>query len=632
MAQQSRTSVKRYFQSASSSSPSESSSLETIDPLDAATDSDGSGSDDQSPTLYSPGPAKRRRREKRTFKDEWKVRYLMWPVAGGDGNENQMMCIHCQTTMKARSGTAKRHLQRKHPSSLNLSTERKERLVRQLEKMYSKQKSTMDTALEPDKLVKLAPYKLAFVLGKYKLPFSCCEKFLKFAGAADPTSLVFKQMAGSRDTVTKRSQEIHQSLLKPRLVQAVHNSPFWSLLADESTDSATMEQLGVYVRYLDIETGKLCEDFLEMKQIQGHPTAQNIFKCLMQVLDPENPNLKMPLDKLAGFTSDGASVMISPKNGVLGKLRSVAGVNSKLFSTHCPPHRLVLAAKEGQKELPDDVEKTIADTLFFFKYSPVRREEFKKLKEMVEPDSPYIYIVQYHKVRWLSLADCVSRLVQLLPLLIQYFEEQALDTSNRPAVRSKCQDLHARLSMPKLQLFLYFLHPQLNILASINRWLQSSNLTLHTVYSKIQAFLKTFASPVTLDCNTSVFDENNIRPMEAALQQCPGQDFKKHLVDCSDHALMPERDLNDAKKRMFNFIITVAKALEKRFPDMNFYVENTAFVDPILLENSNRLICKHYVANLRMIMVSILFNLIRKSFSLNYEHTRMAVRLTSSIV
>ena len=142
--------------------------------------------------------------------------------------------------------------------------------------MYSKQKLTMDTALEPDKLVKLTPYMLAFVLGKYKLPFSCCESFLGFARAADPTSLVFKQMAGSRDTVTKRSQEIHQSLLKPHLVQAIHNSLFWSLLAEESADSATMEQLGVYVRYLDIEKGKLCEDFLEMNHIQGHSTAQSV--------------------------------------------------------------------------------------------------------------------------------------------------------------------------------------------------------------------------------------------------------------------------------------------------------------------------------------------------------------------
>ena len=169
----------------------------------------------------------------------------------------------------------------------------------------------------------------------------------------------------------------------------------------------------------------------------------------MEVLHPEDSDSRLPLNKLAGFTSDGASVMISPKNGVLGKLRGVTEVNPKLFSTHCPPHRLVLASKEGQRELPDDVEKTIADTLFFFKDSPVRRDEFKKLKEIVEPDSPHVSIVQYHKVRWLSLADCVSRIVQLLPLLVRYFEEQSLDTANRPAVRTKCRDLHVRLSVPK---------------------------------------------------------------------------------------------------------------------------------------------------------------------------------------
>ena len=122
-------------------------------------------------------------------------------------------------------------------------------------------------------------------------------------------------------------------------------------------------------------------------------------------------------------------------------------------------HRLVLAAKEGQRELPDDVEKTISDTLFFFKDSPVRRDEFKKLKEMVDPDSPQVSTVQYHKVRWLSFADCVARVVLLLPLLVRYFEEQALDTANRAAVRTRCRDLHERLSMPKFHLYLYFLHP-----------------------------------------------------------------------------------------------------------------------------------------------------------------------------
>ena len=101
----------------------------------------------------------------------------------------------------------------------------------------------------------------------------------------------------------------------------------------------------------------------------------------------------------------------------------------------------------GHKIIPDNVEKLVhvGDVLFFFRNSPVRREEFRKLKELVEPESPHICLVQYHRVRWLSLADCVERLTHLLPLLVRYFEEQAIDRANSVAVRSKCKTLHERL-------------------------------------------------------------------------------------------------------------------------------------------------------------------------------------------
>ena len=54
------------------------------------------------------------------------------------------------------------------------------------------------------------------------------------------------------------------------------------------------------------------------------------------------------------------------------------------------------------------LSKQLPTLCFSSSDSPVRRDEFKKLKEIVEPDSPHVSIVQYHKVRWLSLADCVS--------------------------------------------------------------------------------------------------------------------------------------------------------------------------------------------------------------------------------
>ena len=355
------------------------------------------------------------------------------------------------------------------------------------------------------------------------MSFSSCEAFLEFSRSADPNSPIFRRMAGSRDTVTKRTQEIHNVVLRPSLVKAVCNSPLWSVIVDESTDSATMEQLGVYVRFIDLENSKISEDFLEMKRIVGHPNASNIFSSLMEAFSD------MPVHKLAGFTSDGASVMISDKQGVFGKLRAM--VNPKLFASHCPPHRLVLACKEGQKELPSDIEKTVSDTLFFFRDSSVRRDEFIHLKELVEPDSPHIKLVQYHKVRWLSLSDCVSRLVKLVPLLVQYFVEQTNDTQNRIAVRNKCQDLHSRLSLPLFQLYLYFLVPQLELLSGVNKWLQNTKLTLHTVYSRVQALVKTFTAPVTIDTSKSLIEEDNLRELDNAVSLMPGSKLQKFLVD-----------------------------------------------------------------------------------------------------
>ena len=96
--------------------------------------------------------------------------------------------------------------------------------------------------------------------------------------------------------------------------------------------------------------------------------------------------------------------MVSARGGLYGKLKQA--VNSKLFFTHCPPYRLILASKAGQKVLPGDNEKTVADVLYFFKDSSVRHDEF-------------------------SFSDCVSRLVKLLHLLVRYFDEQALDTSTK---------------------------------------------------------------------------------------------------------------------------------------------------------------------------------------------------------
>ena len=102
-------------------------------------------------------------------------------------------------------------------------------------------------------------------MAKSKMPFSSCHEFVDFVWAADPNSCVFSQMPGGRDTVIRKTQELHKSVLKPGLVNSLRNS-HWFLVADESADSATMEQLGIYVQYIDLEFGRLCEDYWTLMQ------------------------------------------------------------------------------------------------------------------------------------------------------------------------------------------------------------------------------------------------------------------------------------------------------------------------------------------------------------------------------
>ena len=102
----------------------------------------------------------------------------------------------------------------------------------------------MASATKPNEMVKLAPYKVAFVISKHKMPFTSCEAFMEFAKSADPASVIFQKMPCSSDTITKQTQEIHQKILKPTLLKCVRDCRFWTLIADESTDTATQEKLG----------------------------------------------------------------------------------------------------------------------------------------------------------------------------------------------------------------------------------------------------------------------------------------------------------------------------------------------------------------------------------------------------
>ena len=49
--------------------------------------------------------------------------------------------------------------------------------------------------------------------------------------------------------------------------------------------SPQTQQLGLYVRYIALEEGKIMEEFLELKRVIGHPTADNLFSTVMKEIE-----------------------------------------------------------------------------------------------------------------------------------------------------------------------------------------------------------------------------------------------------------------------------------------------------------------------------------------------------------
>lgn len=410
---------------------------------------------------------KRPRHEEREYKPEWRSAWLM----DFDEASKEMVCMLCYQRLKClRVNTIKKLHDRRHGGlkTTDYSDSKKKLCIMRYETETKRQTAQMQKFTDPRQNIALAPYKLAFVIGKHNKPLSDCDHFLEFAQSADPESEVFKCMSCSRANVTRTMIEIHD-YLQQEIKEDINQALFWSYMLDEATDKSVLEEVIIYARFIDITEGKIMTRFLAVKGITGHPDASNIFSAVKHVLAENGINL--PTSQLVCQTSDGASTLLSIKNGVAAKAKNA--FNQKLFVQHCFNHRLVLVSKDTQHNIPEHVEDTIKAVLNHFKYSAVSQSQLKKIMEL--KDEKYVKLVTYHKVRWLSLSDCVARIVSLHSTLSQYFENEAVDRANRKAVQRKCKELYERLSDPTLVLYLFFLHAYLPVLSDVNVQCQRRN-------------------------------------------------------------------------------------------------------------------------------------------------------------
>ncbi len=532
------------------------------------------------------GKIRKLKRALRTFhKEEWEDKYLVTVEHSESAGRETPICILCEQTFQdMKVYSFQRHLDRKHKTQMaamrKWSAEQRKRIVENFHQKREFQRKRMEKATTPEKLQRLAPLKLAYTLAKHNIPLSKSSCIVEFSRAADPTSKVLEKMAAGRTTITNGVIDIREKVLISETKSTICASPFWSVVIDESLDVTTKEQMIVYARCIDLQTCEVATNFLCLHRLSGHPDAENIASSLLDVLGESGFNL--PLDRLVCLSTDGASVLRSPINGVIAKLRERLD-NPLLLSQHCCTHRLVLCAKDARKELPKFVEKTIESIMNYFQGSAVRRDKFgehrvKSLEDLTDPEGAYMTLVTYHKVRWLSLSDCVQRLWDLLQPLVTFFEEETGDQRNQPKVRKLAADLHEQISKPEFHLYLSFLEKPLRDLAAVNRHLQTRNQTLYTTCCGILALQRTLSYYVKSNDADGQEKERSVRE---AVSLAGGEGFRKLLKETEDNALLNTREIQAALKSMHNFLLQTVESISRRFSELDFFVQKCQMLDPV---------------------------------------------------
>ena len=108
-------------------------------------------------------------------------------------------------------------------------------------------------------------------------------------------------------------------------------------MIDESTDVSITQILVVYIWLCMGED--VITRFFELSKLSGGRT-QHIFDTLLEIIETHN----LPVNKLFGMATDGASVMVGEHFGVTRRMKNK---NPFILSTHCIAHCLLLASGQA---------------------------------------------------------------------------------------------------------------------------------------------------------------------------------------------------------------------------------------------------------------------------------------------
>ncbi|CAG2214457.1 unnamed protein product [Mytilus edulis] len=211
--------------------------------------------------------------------------------------------------------------------------------------------------------------------------------------------------------------------IRTDIVDKCNSSKFFALIADESTDVSTREQVSVCLRYIqrDSLSGDISikEDFLDFVMTTS-TKGEHLAELLIETLQGAGVNIA----KMRAQGYDGAANMSGKYNGVQARISSII---PEATYVHCKSHCLNLAVVHSCKDNSvRNVMTVVQEIGFAFDYSAKRLQAFfdelssdAATKENMEKRTKLRTLCE---TRWTSRADALYTFKTAFPVVVHSLE------------------------------------------------------------------------------------------------------------------------------------------------------------------------------------------------------------------
>ena len=270
------------------------------------------------------------------------------------------------------------------------------------------------------------------------------------------------------------------------LSQALENAHFISLISDGTTDVAVIEAEILYIRYA--VSGVITTTFVGIDNVEKADAA-SIKRAIDGIIERY---LQIPrrvlIQKLVGFGSDGAAVMMGAENGVTALFRKEQPC---MQAVHCYAHRLELAYKDAMGGMPvyAKLNGLLLGLYSFYKKSPLNRSNLKAAYTTV--DLQPVMPSRVGGTRWLPhLQKALQTVVSGYPAFMVHLSQMQV---NPCAGDSKAKAAGFLLSLRRRDTveMIHFMLDVLYMLSKLSLTAQTATATVADVHTTLVSVVDT---------------------------------------------------------------------------------------------------------------------------------------------